>query len=245
MDQHPLPEKDFRMIIRPVSLLVSALVCLVASAHASPITYDFSGTLAQPYKGSSLFSGSFSFDSSMAGFGGARLVSGYEGASASLTIGGQTYQFQNVLIDPYGNGHLQYPVGQAPNVWYQFDHNSNGTGDSFDLHANNGVNTGSVPLPAAAMTIHLADPTGTALLPSDLTLPSLDLDRFSVRQFGFSPSPYAPAMVGTITALQAVPEPSAFAFVLVAGLGLVVRKTPWRMARTAHAKHRVDSLPSD
>ncbi len=198
MDRHPLPEKDFRMIIRPVSLLASALVCLVTSAQASPITYDFSGTLAQPYKGSSLFSGSFSFESATAAFGGGKLVSGYAGASASLTIGGQTFRFQNISIEVPGSGNAQQPVG-VPNVWYQFNHNDNGTGDSFDLHANNPVNVGSVGLPAAAMTIHLADPTGTALLPSDLTLPTLDLNRFSVHQLGFSPTPDAPAMLGTIT----------------------------------------------
>jgi hypothetical protein len=104
------------------------------------------------------------------------------------------------------------------------------------LHANNPVNPGSVGLPAAAMTIHLADPTGTALLPSDLTLPSLDLNRFSVRQFGFSPTPDAPAMLGTITSLQAVPEPSTLAFVFLVGLGLVLKRKPsWLMGRTAHS----------
>jgi hypothetical protein len=212
------------MIIRTVSLMGFTLVCLVTSAHASPITYDFSGTLAQPYKGSSDFSGSFSFESSTAGFGGATLFSGYAGAAASLTIGGQTYQFQNITIDYNGNGQTQHPAGQLPKVWYQFNHNNNGTGDSFDLHANNGVNTGSVPLPAAAMTIHLADHTGTALRPSDLTLPSLDLNRFSVRQLGFSTSSDAPAMLGTITTLQVVPEPSALAFALLVGLGLILKR---------------------
>ena len=87
------------MIIRPLYLLASALVCLVTSVQASPITYDFGGTLAQPYKGSSLFSGSFSLESSTAGFDGAKLVSGYAGASASLSIGGQTYRFQNIMIE--------------------------------------------------------------------------------------------------------------------------------------------------
>jgi hypothetical protein len=223
------------MIIRPVSLLASALVCLVTSAQASPITYDFSGTLAQPYKGSSLFSGSFSFESSTAGFGGGKLVSGDVGASASLTIGGQTFQFQNIMIEDTGAANAQQPVGVA-NVWYQFNHNNNGTGDSFDLHANNPVNAPSVGLPSAAMTIHLADPTGTALLPSDLTLPSLDLSRFSVRQFGFSPSPDAPDMLGTITSLQAVPEPSTLAFVLLVGLGVVLKRKPsWHKARRQHA----------
>jgi hypothetical protein len=224
------------MIIRPLSLLASALVCLVTTAQASPITYDFSGTLVQPYKGSSLFSGSFSFESSTAGFGGATLFSGFEGASASLNIGGQTYQFQNIKLDYNGNGQSQHPVGQSPNVWYQFNHNNNGTGDSFDLHANNGITTGTVPLAGAAMTIHLADPTGTALLPSNLTLPSLDLNRFSVRQLAFSAAPDAPAMLGTITTLQAVPEPSALAFVFLVGLGLAAKRgASWRKAKTLNA----------
>ena len=162
----PAPEKDFRMIIRPLSLLASALVCLATSTQASPITYDFSGTLAQPYKGSSLFSGSFSFESSTAGFDGAKLVSGYAGASASLTIGGQTYRFQNIMIEVPGAGNAQQPVGGAPSVWYQFNHNTNGTGDSFDLHANNGVSSGLAPILLGTMTIHLADPTGTRTSPS-------------------------------------------------------------------------------
>jgi hypothetical protein len=231
------------MIIRPFSLLASALVCLVTSVQASPITYDFSGTLAQPYKGSSLFSGSFSFESSTAGFGGGKLVSGDVGASASLTIGGQTFQFHNIAIEDTGNGHAAPQVVGPANVWYQFNHNNNGTGDSFDLHANNPVNVGSVGLPAAAMTIHLADPTGTALLPSDLTLPSLDLNRFSVRQLGFSPTSDAPAMLGTITTLQAVPEPSTLAFIFLVGLGLFFKHKPsWRKAPGASTRTcRVDS----
>ena len=196
------------MIIRPLSLLASALVCLVTSVQASPITYDFGGTLAQPYKGSSLFSGSFSLESSTAGFDGGKLVSGYAGASASLTIGGQTFRFQNIMIEDPA---LETPSNQS---------------EEPPASGINSITTPTAPVtrltcmrttestlvqpayPWPTMTIHLADPTGTALLPSDLTLPSLDLNRFSVRQFGFSPSPDAPAMLGTITSLQAVPEPS-------------------------------------
>lgn len=223
------------MIIRPVSLLASALVCLVTSAQASPITYDFSGTLAQPYSGSSLFSGSFSFESSTAGIGGSTLVSGYAGASASLTIGGQTYQFQNNTVGSSSSGQNQSAAGPTPNVWYQFNHSSS-TGDSFDLLANNGVTAGSAQSPASMMSIHLEDSNGTALTPSGLTLPSLDLNQFSVRQLTFSPSPDTPAMLGTITTLQAVPEPSVLAFVFLVGLGLVVRqKTFGRKSRVPHA----------
>jgi PEP-CTERM motif len=219
------------MNIRPVCLLASALVCLVTSAQASPITYDFSGTLAQPYNGSSLFSGSFSFESSTAGFGGGNLVAGYAGASASLTIGGQTYQFRNNTSGDTGTGQAASQDVQIPNVWYQFVHDKSAA-DSFNLIASNGVKVDSVQSPVAMMSIHLNDLTGTALSPSGLTLPSLDLKDFSTRQLTFSPSPDAPAILGTITNLQAVPEPSTLAFVFLVGLGLVMRrKPPWLKAR--------------
>jgi hypothetical protein len=215
------------MIIRTASFLASALFCLVTSAQASPITYDFSGTLAQPYKGSSLFSGSFSFESSTSGYSGSSLVSGYAGASASLTIGGQTYQFQNVTTDSGSS--------QTPNVWYQFDHNTS-TGDAFTLLANNGVSTGAAASPGATMTIHLYDPTGTALLPTGSTLPSLDLNHFSIRQLSFSSASTSSGMLGTITTLQAVPEPSVLAFVTLVGLGLFLRRgASYRNARTSQA----------
>jgi hypothetical protein len=217
------------MLIRPLPLLACALAFLVSSAQASPITYDFSGTLAQPYKGSSLFSGSFSYEHSSPGFSTGTVASGTEGARATLSIGGQTYTFQNLTVNPESG--TAHPVDAAPNVWWMFNHNNGSGGDTFDLHANNGIGANPPTAPMAAMTIHLADPTGTAFPASGLTMPSLNLNNFSVRQFSFSASPGTTAMVGTLTSLQVVPEPSTIAMAVLVGLGLVLkRRLPSRHA---------------
>jgi PEP-CTERM motif len=45
--------------------LAAVLVCGVSPAWATPITYAFSGTLDQPYNGSSQFSGTFTYDTDL------------------------------------------------------------------------------------------------------------------------------------------------------------------------------------
>jgi hypothetical protein len=45
--------------------LIAVLVCGVSPARATPITYAFSGTLKQPYNGSSQFSGTFTYDTDL------------------------------------------------------------------------------------------------------------------------------------------------------------------------------------
>ena len=46
-------------------VMPALLATCVTSANASPITYSFSGTLSQPFNGSSLFSGTFTYDTDL------------------------------------------------------------------------------------------------------------------------------------------------------------------------------------
>jgi hypothetical protein len=43
----------------------ACLVCCGASANAAPVSYAFSGTLSQPYNGSSQVSGTFTYDTDL------------------------------------------------------------------------------------------------------------------------------------------------------------------------------------
>jgi hypothetical protein len=89
-------------------LAVVASIALVApqAIEASPITYDFAGTLNHPWDGSSQFSGSFAIDSipnvPVATPGGSGSAVGEDGAVVSLTvhIGGQTLTYLNTAQNP-------------------------------------------------------------------------------------------------------------------------------------------------
>jgi hypothetical protein len=91
-----------------LSFAVVASIALVAlqALEASPITYDFAGTLNQPWDGSSQFSGSFAIDSipdvPVATPGGSGSAVGEDGAVVSLTvhIGGQTLTYSNTAQNP-------------------------------------------------------------------------------------------------------------------------------------------------
>jgi hypothetical protein len=90
------------MLVRFSSALaVSIALYIPAALGASPITYDFAGTVSQPVDGSSQFSGSFTIDSvpnvPVATPGGSGSVVGEDGAAVSVTvhIGGQTLTYFN------------------------------------------------------------------------------------------------------------------------------------------------------
>jgi hypothetical protein len=51
-------------------ILIVGLVSGVSSVRASPISYDFSGTLSQPYNGSTQFSGSFTYNTDLPAYPG-------------------------------------------------------------------------------------------------------------------------------------------------------------------------------
>lgn len=71
------------------------LTALISVARAEPLTYQFGGTLTQPFEGSSQFSGTFTYDTSSPLFGTQSdpTVATYSGAlgtpmSATFTLGG-------------------------------------------------------------------------------------------------------------------------------------------------------------
>jgi PEP-CTERM motif len=211
------------MLRRSLILLIWSLCLIAPAGHASPIGYDFSGTLAQPFLGSSRFSGTFTFQPDPTGTGSIWYGDGPTGAiGATLTIGAKTYTFSIPNDPPRGT---QVPLGGPPPVSYSFGRDSSGNGVSFDLYANNGWIVGSPSQPYASMQLHLADPTGTAFpLPSP-DMPLLNLNDFSVRQFTSTPVPNGPSLVGTITVLAPiVPEPPTITLFALVGLGMAARR---------------------
>jgi hypothetical protein len=91
-----------------LAVVLSIVLGAPATLQASPITYDFAGTLNQLLNGTTQFSGSFTIDSNPndnGGFatpGGAGIVIGENGDEVSLTvhIGGQTIGYINTAQNP-------------------------------------------------------------------------------------------------------------------------------------------------
>jgi hypothetical protein len=217
--------------IRTLFLAVLVLGSTATCGLASPITFDFSGTLAQPINGSTAISGTFSYEQAITGLTTGKLVGGWAGALATLKVGGLSYEFTN------------YNFSSRPSSSFEFDANSKGQGDNFTFQGPFGSSTsGSYPNPSAAMTIHLGDPSATAFPASNPNLPTLNLASFSIRDFSVTITPSQSSIPsesgggtpikGTITSLspefQAAPEPTTLALFTMIGLGLAVR---WKVRR--------------
>jgi hypothetical protein len=218
-----------RLRIRTHALALLALVVGSATpaTKAAPISYVFRGSLDQPYNGSKDFSGTFSYETATPGFSTGTLISGAAGASASVSIGGQSYAFQGSPASGISGS-----VMNSVPVSYRFSNNHGGTGDSFSLYATGGVSASAPFTQGAAMTINLSDPTGKAYPPVSQNMPPLVLGDFATRIFSFSPTPTAPARLGTIMSLAPaadpfaapIPEPSTLAFLALVGIGLAARR---------------------
>ena len=229
------------MKIRLLFLAAFVMGGTASRVAASPISYEFSGTLAQPLNGSTAFSGTVSYDPTTSGLSAGSFFSSSVGAHATLIVGGQSYEFVDHSFSAQG----------SPST-YQFDANSKGQGDNFTF--NGPISASVVPNTAnptssdanaqgAAMTLHLGDPSGTAFPSSSPNLPPLDLARFSVRDLSVTIIPPSPGgmnaiadpifVTGTINSLspepQAAPEPTTLALFAMIGLGLAVR---WKIRRT-------------
>jgi hypothetical protein len=229
-------KRRFAMKIRPL-LLAALILCGTASrGTASPISYEFSGTLAQPINGSTAFSGTVSYDPTVSGLSNGNSFSSSVGANATLIVGGQSFDFVDHSFSAQG----------SPSS-YQFDANSKGQGDNFTFvgpvsasvapSATNPPNT-DTSAEGASMTLHLGDPSGTTFPSSSPNLPALNLSNFSVRELNAtiiwpstggmnSTPPSGTTLTGTITSLspepQAAPEPSTLALCAMIGIGLAVR----------------------
>jgi len=88
------------------------LICGVSSAHASPVSYAFSGTLLQPYNGSSSFSGTLTYNTDLPPYPGIQPFPGwsyYSGVptdptspvvSLNFSVGGvNSSSFGNIASD--------------------------------------------------------------------------------------------------------------------------------------------------
>jgi hypothetical protein len=215
-------------------LLLAVLVLATSAKHgtASPITYEFSGTLAQPINGSTAFSGTFSYELTTTEFGAGDLLTRSVGSHAMLNVGGKSFDFINYSFTELG-----------PSPTYTFDANSKGQGDNFIFQGDRGtIASSSAPSSqSAAMTIHLGDPSGTAFPASGTSLPKLNLSSFAIRDFSVTLNPPASSamsavaraesggpVTGTITTLsveaQTVPEPTTLALFTLIGLGVAARR---------------------
>ena len=89
-------------------ILIAGLVCGVSSAQASPITYDFSGTLSQPYNGSTQFSGTLTYDTDLPAYPGIVPSAGwsyYSGVPTDPTapVVSLTFNLGNTASSSFGN----------------------------------------------------------------------------------------------------------------------------------------------
>jgi hypothetical protein len=84
------------------------LVCCVSSANAAPVIYAFSGTLNQPYNGSSQFSGTFTYDTDLPPYPGITPLPGwsyYSGVPVDPTepVLSLTFKLGNTPSSSFGN----------------------------------------------------------------------------------------------------------------------------------------------
>jgi hypothetical protein len=90
-----------------------ALLNCQRTVGASPITYDFAGTLKQPLNGTNQFTGSFTINGDPTP---TQLVGGESGSDVllSVSMGGQVFNFINTPLNPSGAAYSAYeiPAGQ-------------------------------------------------------------------------------------------------------------------------------------
>jgi hypothetical protein len=206
------------------------LMCCVASASASPVGYAFSGTLSQPYDGSTQFSGSFYYDTSLVSIGV---------LTPPPTLGSIEYQGEptrdggvNVSFNLPGN------LGSAwlsPNGEYTYPYvvvTHTQSNDSFAVNQTFDGQPGQGLLAVVTLgnnNVTQPGPFSSTSLPSSLNLGDFNLGAQFFLYGTTSPSgPYI-NISGTITSLTgdgdpaAVPEPSSVLVFLVLGTGLALR----------------------
>lgn len=93
--------------VRRLTLTVG-LVVGVSSAQGSPISYDFSGNLSQPYDGSTQFSGSFTYNTDLPAYPGIGPSPGwsyYSGVPTdpSAPVVSLTFNIGNTASSSFGN----------------------------------------------------------------------------------------------------------------------------------------------
>jgi hypothetical protein len=227
------PGKGTRMFITGRHFVIGVcLVCCAASAaNAAPIGYAFSGTLSQPYDGSTQFSGTFYYDTNLLPFEmktppptlGA---TEYVGAPFGNGVAGLTFNLPGNLttseLSP--NGDLTNP---SVVVTHTQSSDSIEISQTFDGAPGQGL-TGNVSL--QNNNLLQAGPFSSTNLPTGLSLADFSLGGNFLLQgtIGNGPNLNIFGTITSMTPLSAgsdapVPEPSTILVFLVMGAGLALR----------------------
>ena len=212
-------------LIRWFALFV-ALACGCSSSQASPISYEFSGTLAQPVNGSSQFSGTFTYDTDLPPYPGISPFPGwsyYSGVPAdpsepvlsmTFSVGGTpSSSFGTVTSDELIVSHTT--TSDAFFIQEAFSHSGGqNVWAEFGMSSNNLVNRAPFNSLDPPASLNLADFVGANL---------------TVQGTGSDGQPLN--IIGTVTSLvpvgatAPVPEPSSLLVFAVVGAGI------WRYSR--------------
>lgn len=113
-------------MLRHVTIAVVILASAGAPsvAWADPITYDFTGTLGQPYDGTTSFSGSFTINN--ATVSGGYVVGDEAGSSMTLHFGNDVVTYTNNPQDPNSEFGISVMPSSAPSSpegppWYEIE----------------------------------------------------------------------------------------------------------------------------
>jgi hypothetical protein len=209
--------------------LITILVCGASSAQAVPITYAFSGTLSQPYDGSSQFSGTFTYDTDLP-------------VNTNIPPYPDMTYYSGVPADPTEPVlSLTFTLGNTPSSSFGYidsdelsvTHQPSGS-DAFDISEQFIANSGSGSGPSSVFAgigmtnnnlVQRAPFTSTSP-PSSLNLANFSMGASLTVEMNFS-NGTGQMYAGTITSLEAVtatPEPASFLVFGILGAGLWVSR---------------------
>jgi hypothetical protein len=189
-------------------LLIIAAICIAcgsSTASASPISYAFSGTLMEPYNGSSAFSGTFTYNTSLQPLPDVQPYPGwsyYSGVPTDPTDPPVSLNF-NV------GGVSSSSFGNVSNLELIVTHTN--TGDGFYIEENLTSPSGQATFANIGMVNINAvqpGPFGSTDPPSSLSLSSFSMGPQLDLMIGYGTSDHVTTVVGTITSLtQILPAP--------------------------------------
>jgi hypothetical protein len=196
--------------------LVGCLLLAVSPAGASPVTYAFTGTFQQPFDGSTQFSGTLVYNTDLPAYPGIQPFPGwsyYAGVPNDPTapVSSLTFQVGDTPSSTFGSvSNLEVIVAhtQANDGFYLWEQFRSPTGQNmtaeFGTVSNNLVQRG--PLPSLAP-------------PSSLSLSDFSFGA-TLNLYGQTANGQWINVVGNITSLTPVPEPSAPLVFAALGAGL-------------------------
>jgi len=199
---------------------IVCLLCGVSSAQASPISYAFTGTLSQPFDGSTQFSGSFTYNTNLPAYAGITPATGwsyYSGVSTdpSAPPVSLTFNIGNTASSSFGN---------IVNDEVIVSHTR--TNDGFYIYeqfANTGGQNLSAEIALESNNLLQQPPFTSSSLPSSLNLSEFNQGA-SLSLWGTTASGEQVDDIGTVTSLVAissVPEPGTILVFLAMGAGFL------------------------